>query len=453
MIYEELLELKRYRRESRGFECKDLNPRMFDFQHDIVKWSLRKGSSAIFADTGLGKTIMQLSWSEKVHEHTNKPVLILAPLAVAKQTENDGMKKYGIKVKYVSSQEEVVNGVNITNYDKLHKFDTTVFSGIALDESSILKSFTGKTTNYLIEAFEATPFKLCCTATPSPNDYTELGTTAEFLGVMRRSEMLAEFFINDITSGTGWRLKGHSELKFYEWLSTWSVFISNPKDLGYQADGYELPPLNIRTIMLDSTAEVGYLIPQLAETLSERRKARKESFDDRLQKTIDIINSKPNEHFLIWCDYNYESTGISRAIDEAVEVKGSDTPEHKEKALIGFANDEVKYLVSKPSIAGYGMNWQNCNNMIFCGLSDSFEMFYQAVRRSWRFGQTKPVNVYVIISEAEENVLLNIREKQAKHDEMSKNMQIAMSKYMHAEMQGKSSLKQEYEPTVAMQVM
>jgi superfamily II DNA or RNA helicase len=444
--YIDFLKRKQYRSDKQGFEVETVNPMLFPFQRDIVKWALRKGRAAIFADTGLGKSIMQLSWSWEVHRHTNAPVLILAPLAVAKQTAEDGEKKYNIPVNYAKDQSEVVNGINITNYDRLEKFDTSEFIGVVLDESSILKSFTGKTTNELIGQFSDAPYKLCCTATPSPNDFTEIGTTAEFLGVKRRSEMLSEFFINDITSGVGWRLKGHSESKFYEWIATWGMFIKKPSDLGYDDTGYDLPGLNIQIITVESKTEVGELLPTLAETLTERRQARKDSLDERVNQTLEIINKKPDKQFLIWCDYNYESDALKKSIDNSVEVKGSDTPEHKENSVLGFAHEEIPYLVTKAKIAGFGINWQNCHNMIFCGLSDSFEMFYQAIRRCYRFGQEEVVNVYVIISESEENVLKNIQRKQAQHDEMSQNMQRVMNKYLLAELKEKTIDIKEYQP-------
>lgn len=446
MKYIDFLKQKQYRSNKQGFEAETVNPILFPFQKALVKWALRKGRSAIFADTGLGKSIMQLSWADEVHKHTQLPVLILAPLAVARQTADDGESKYNIPVKYVKDHSEVINGLNITNYDRLDKFDTNDFVGIVLDESSILKSFTGKTTNELIDRFADTPYKLCCTATPSPNDFTEIGTTAEFLGVKRRSEMLSEFFINDITSGIGWRLKGHSEAKFYEWIATWAMFIKKPSDLGYDDTGYDLPGLNIQTITVESKTEIGELLPTLAETLTERRKARKDSLVERVNKTAEIVNHEPEKQFLLWCDYNYESEELKNTIPESVEVTGGNTMDYKEKMLNGFAKKEVKHLVTKSKIAGYGLNWQNCHNMIFCGISDSFEMFYQAVRRCYRFGQTEIVNVYVIISESEENVLKNIQQKQEKHDEMSRNMQKVMKKYLIAELDDKNVEVKEYQP-------
>lgn len=446
MKYADLLERKKYKSINAGFEVEEVNEYLFDFQADIVRWALRKGRCALFEDTGLGKTLQQLSWAYEVHKHTNKPVLILAPLAVSKQSVREG-EKFGIRVRLCETQRDIINGVNITNYEKIQHFKPEEFIGIVLDESSILKSHTGKTTNELIDMFYDTPYKLCCTATPSPNDFTEIGTTAEFLGVMKRKEMLSMFFINDITNGSGWRLKGHSESEFYKWIGTWAMMIKKPSNLGYEDKGYSLPELNIETHILESENTGNSLFVEYAETLGERREARKSSLEQRVQKAVEIIN---DEQWLVWCDFNNESEALHKAITGSVEVKGSDKPKHKEDSLIDFSKDEVRILVSKPSIAGYGMNWQNCHNMIFCGLSDSYEMFYQAIRRCYRFGQTKPVNVHVIISEAEMNVLNNIKKKEHKHQQMSENMIAIMSDIMKSEINQVSVQKTEYNPQFEM---
>lgn len=451
MNYEELLKRKEYHQVNVGFEATNLNKYLFDFQKDIVKWALKKGRCALFEDTGLGKTLQQLSWAYEVHKYTNKPVIILAPLAVSKQTVKEG-SKFGIDVKLCEEMKDVVNGINITNYEKIHKFDTDEFVGVVLDESSILKSHTGSTTNALMEAFYNTSYKLACTATPSPNDYTEIGTTAEFLGIMKRKEMLSTFFINDITNGAGWRLKGHSESEFYKWIGTWAMMIKKPSDLGYEDNKYNLPKLNIIEHILPSENKGNSLFLEFAQTLSERREARKNSLEDRVKKTVEIIGNS-SDQFLVWCDFNNESELLHKNIANSVEVKGSDKPQHKESALIGFADNEVQILVSKPSIAGYGMNWQSCHNMIFCGLSDSYEMFYQAIRRCYRFGQNKEVNVHVIISEAEMNVLENIQDKERKHQTMSKNMIVIMSDIMKSELKQISIQKTDYNPQVEMTLL
>lgn len=435
MNYNELLELKKEKIIYSGFdiELEELNPKLFDFQKQIVKWALKKGRCALFEDTGLGKTIQQLEFAYQVHKHENKPVLIIAPLAVSKQTKQEGIK-FGYDVNLCESQEDVINGINITNYEKLHKFNTDEFVGIILDESSILKSFTGKTTQDMIDRFKDTPYKLCCTATPSPNDFTEIGTHSEFLNVMRRTEMLSMYFINDASHGNGWRLKGHSKNKFFEWIATWGMMISNPEDIGFNGDNYKLPKLNIIYKIVDVEEDEDLLFGyNLAETLQERREARKESLINRVDETKEIIENNKLEKVLIWCNYNDESDYLKKTIKNAYEIKGSDTAEHKEYGLLGFARNEVDILVSKPSICGFGMNWQNCNNMIFCGINDSFEQFYQAIRRCWRFGQEKEVNVYVVIGAKEENILNNIIEKQKNHDLLRQKMIKIMSSILTSE--------------------
>ncbi|RGD76373.1 helicase [Faecalicoccus pleomorphus] len=451
MTYEEFLRSKQFQPIHAGFEPDELNPNLFDYQDAIVRWALRKGRCALFEDTGMGKTIQQLAWADAVCKHTDGKVLILAPLAVSKQTAKEA-DKFGIACHLVESEEDVQKGINITNYEKIHKFDTGQFDGIVLDESSILKSYSGKTTKDLQYRFSRTPNRLCCTATPSPNDFTEIGTTAEFLGIMPRTEMLSTFFINDMMGKEriGWRLKKHAEKDFFRWMATWSMMIDNPDNLGFDGSMFKLPELNIQTHVLQSDPDEGVLFPDIAETLTERRQARKKSAEKRIELSKKIALQE--EQCLIWCDYNYESEMLHKAIPESVEVKGSDKPDHKETAMMGFANGDVKYLVSKPSICGFGMNWQNCHAMVFSGLSDSFEQFYQAVRRCWRFGQTKQVDVHVILSEAEMAVLENIRRKQSEHDRMKKEMIEIMSDISKAELYNLEARHTEYVPNKTMQL-
>lgn len=389
----------------------DLNPMLYDFQRDIVHWALIKGRAAIFADCGLGKTPMQLEWAHRVNLHTGEPVLILAPLAVAAQTKAEG-DKFGIPVTICESQADVTDGINITNYEKLDKFNLGVFGGIVLDESSILKSFTGKLRNQIIEGFSATPFRLACTATPAPNDFMELGNHSEFLGVMARAEMLAMFFVHDGGETSKWRLKGHAEDMFWEWMGAWAVFLNSPADLGYQAEGFNLPDLNVRQLIADGSAVVTETM-----TLTQRRDARRETLEARCQAAALLANWS-TEQWLIWCDLNDESARLTELIGGAVEVKGADSSKHKTEAMLAFSRGEIRCLVTKPSIAGFGMNWQQCHNMIFVGLSDSYEQYYQAMRRCWRFGQTQAVNTYVVISCKEGAVLENIQRKQADCDKM-----------------------------------
>ena len=420
MNYEEFLKSKEYSYKNTGFDISvdELNSNMFDFQKAIVRWALKKGRCALFLDTGLGKTICQLEFANQVCKHENGKALIVAPLAVSKQTKQEG-KKFDINVNICRTQEDVKDGINITNYEMLSHFNADEFICIVLDESSILKSFMGKVSTEIIDTFRFTKYKLACTATPSPNDYQELGTHSEFLNVMNRTEMLATFFINDAKEGQ-WRMKHHAESKFWEWLTTWAMVVKNPADLGFDGTLYNLPKLNIEHIIVKSDADKGSLIAKTASTLSERRQARKESMIDRVEEVKRLV--KDMESCLVWVDYNDESELITKSIDGIVEVKGADSDEHKEKSMIGFANGNIKYLVSKPSICGFGMNFQKCHNMIFCGLSDSYEKFYQAIRRCYRFGQSEEVNVYVIISQKELSVLNNIQRKQAQHERMTENM-------------------------------
>lgn len=417
MDYKSFLEKKTIVSKDTGFTVnrKDLNNNLFEYQKDIVIWALKKGKSAIFADCGLGKSLMQLEWAEKVHEETNGSILILAPLAVTEQTYREGIK-FGINSKVVECQEDVINGINITNYEKLDKFDTSVFNGIVLDESSILKSFTGKVRNQIIDNFKNTPYKLACTATPAPNDYMELGNHSEFLGVMTRSEMLAMYFVHDGGNTSKWRLKGHATDVFWQWMSSWAVVITNPRDLDYEVEGYDLPKLNIHEIIVDGDKPIVETL-----TLTQRRQARKESLEERCKAAADLVNNS-NENWLVWCNLNDESKLLHELINDSVEVKGSDKAKHKTDSSISFANGDIKCLVSKPLIFGMGLNFQSCHNMIFVGLSDSYEQYYQAVRRCWRFGQEHEVNVYIVISAKEGCVKENIERKQEDANTMQQEM-------------------------------
>lgn len=416
--YGEFLEQKKLRvREGKGIQIAEgTATSLFDFQRDIVAWALRKGRSCIFASTGLGKTAMQLTWANNVCLETDGNVLVLAPLAVARQTVREA-QKFGLQVNLARSQKEVKPGINITNYEMLEHFDTSEFAGVVLDESSILKSHTSKSRQFIIDSFRDTPFKLACTATPAPNDHMELANHAEFIGVMTRTEMLAMFFVHDGGSTSKWRLKGHGVQRFWEWVASWAVMLSKPSDLGYPGhSGYDLPALNINQVTVDSDFEV-----KDSMTMTERREARQASISQRVKACAEVANAS-DEQWIIWCDLNDESKLLTSSIRGAVEVKGSDTPEHKAKSMLAFESGQVRVLVSKPSICGFGMNWQHCRNMAFVGLSDSFEAYFQAVRRCWRFGQTKDVNAYVITSKAEGAVVENIRRKEADFQAMLSGM-------------------------------
>lgn len=367
---------------------------------------------------------MQLNWADSVVTHTNKSVLILAPLAVSKQTIREGIK-FGYSVASCRNQDQVKKGINITNYEMLEHFNLSEFGGVVLDESSILKNFTGKYRNRIIEACIKVPYRSAYSATPSPNDFMELGNHSEFLGVLSRSEMLSMFFINDTSNVGTWRLKGHAAGEFWKWICSWAVMISKPSDLGFADNGFMLPELNVihHTIKFGKAKPGRFFIP-LAETLNERREARQKTIRERCEKAAELVNSS-KEQWLIWCGLNSEGETLSRLISDAVEVKGADSDEHKEQSMLGFSTGDIRVLITKTKIAGFGMNWQNCSNMIFCGLSDSYESYYQAIRRCWRFGQENPVKVHVITSDIETNVVQNIcrKEKNAitMRDEMIKS--------------------------------
>ena len=415
MDYLQFLKTKEIKQESSGFEPSKDNGKLFQWQSDIVRWALLKGRAAIFADCGLGKTPMQLQWAAQVSEHEGRPVLICAPLAVAAQTQKEGFK-FDVPVTICRKSADVRQGVNITNYEMLDHFDASEFAGVVLDESSILKDASSSTRKLLTEKFRETPYKLCCTATPSPNDFMELGTHSDFLGVMNQPEMLATFFCHDGGNTSKWRLKGHAEKKFFEWVASWACCITNPADLGYDGSDFVLPDIHIEEVitetkdMADRSGQF-LLYAEAKQTLNERREARRNSLEDRVKAAAEIANAT-DDQVLVWCDLNAESEALTAAINGAVEVKGSQSPDYKENAMNGFTDGKNRVLVSKPSIAGWGMNWQQCNTMIFVGLSDSFEAYYQAVRRCWRFGQTRPVTVYIIISDAEGCVKQNIERKQ-----------------------------------------
>lgn len=447
MNYEDFLKTKELEKLEAGFEVErsELNEHLFPFQKDIVAWALQKGKAAIFSDCGTGKTIMQLEFAHQVCKLTKGRALIVSPLAVVEQTKKEGAK-FGIEVNVCRTQADVTNGINITNYEMLEHFHSSSFNAVVLDESSILKSFTSSTRDLLIDMFQKTPYRLACTATPSPNDHSELGNHAEFLGIMSRTEMLATYFIHDGSNTSAWRLKGYGEKKFWEWVATWAVCVRNPSDLGYDSEGYILPKLNIIEHITESEPEEYELVAHRAETLSERREARKASMDDRILEAKKLVEAS-SDCWLVWCDYNLESEKLHSAIADSIEVKGADSPDHKAKTAIDFADGKIKALVSKPSIYGFGMNFQNCHEVVFCGLSDSYEQFYQAIRRCWRYGQNHTVNVHIIMSEAELNVLDNIKKKQAQMDQLQENMVNLMHDVTMSEIKHTTRITTDYKPS------
>ena len=421
MRYEDFLNSKRLSQKPCGFEPQNLNEHLFPFQRDIVNWACRKGRAAIFADCGMGKTIMQLAWADQVHAHEGGYVLIVAPLAVSAQTCREGCM-FGIEVNRCRTSDDLKDGINITNYEMLPHFENVDYSGVVLDESSILKSYTGAIRNQIISMFHPTPFKLACTATPAPNDYMELGNHSEFLGCMDRTEMLAMFFIHDGGDTSKWRLKGHASSRFWDWVSSWACMVTKPSDLGYDDGDFNLPPLEIRTHTMDSgLVQEGRLFAVAEATLSEQQKARRNTVEKKVATIAQYVNSS-DESWLIWCDLNIESERLALSIPDAVEVRGSDSPEWKEDAMMGFADGRYRVLVTKPSIAGFGMNWQHCHNVAFCGMSHSYEQFYQAVRRCWRFGQSSPVSVHVFVTDLEETIVENVLRKKDDSEGMKEEM-------------------------------
>lgn len=418
--YATFLQSKRITAAPAGFEAGPINPLLFPFQRDIVRWALRRGRAAVFADCGLGKTPMQLEWAWHVAGYTGGNVLILAPLAVAQQTAREG-EKFGIGVTVCRTQDDVQPGINITNYEMLHHFEPSAFAGIVLDESSILKAFGGVMRQQITAFGQQIPYRLCCTATPAPNDLIELTNHAEFLDVMSGKEIIALFFTQDGNTTHAWRLKGHARQDFWRWMASWSVALRKPSDLGYDDDGFILPELRIEQTTVEAPPSETVLFPMEALPLLERRQARRDSTDARVSACAELVNAS-DEAWIVWCDLNRESEALTKAIPDAVEVTGSDTPEHKERAMLDFSAGRIRVLISKPSICGFGMNWQHCRNIAFVGLSDSYEQFYQAVRRCWRFGQQQPVNVHLITAETEGAVVKNIKRKEAQARDMMDNI-------------------------------
>lgn len=415
MSYAAFIERKMTRVPPTGLSgAVDLPAGLFDFQAALVRWALKRGRCAIFADTGLGKSRMQLAWADAVHRTTGHDVLILAPLAVAAQTVAEGAE-IGVAVKQCRDGSEVEAGITITNYDRLHRFDCSRFGAVVLDESSVIKHHTSKTLQTLLDAFAQTPFKLCATATPAPNDWTELGTHAEFLGICTQTEMLAEYFVHDGGDTQSWRLKGHARGHFWRWVASWAALVRKPDDLGFDGSRYNLPPLTVTqhtTPSMDhNPAETGMLFALEANTLSERRAARKGSLEGRVAACAAMVNADA-EPWIVWCDLNAEGDALRAAIPGAVEIRGSDDPGVKEQRLIDFAAGRIRVLITKPSIAGFGLNWQHCARMAFVGVTDSWEAYYQAVRRCWRFGQRREVNVHIFASDLEGAVVSNLQRKE-----------------------------------------
>ncbi len=432
MEYLDFLKTKQVKIQKSGVNVddKDLNPILFDFQKYCVKKALSAGKYALFEDCGLGKTLQQLEWSKHVSEHTNKPVLILAPLGVIHQTIKEGAK-FGYNVSEISLtvfDQDLKAGIYITNYDNLENVDAYLFGGVVLDESSILKNFNGKTKQQLVDDFNETPYKLCCTATPSPNDTMELCNHAEFLNVMTRNEMLAMYFVHDGGNTSSWRLKGHAERSFWDFVSMWAVMLTSPSDIGFDGSKYILPNLNIEEVFIETEKrDNGMLFNDIAVSATTFHKELKATQKERMEKVAELINNS-DEQFIVWIGHDDEGKILRSLIPDAVEVKGSDTKQFKKENLLGFADNNFRVLITKLKIAQYGLNYQNCHNQVFASLDFSFEATYQGIRRSYRFGQNNEVNIFLIVTDTMQNVRKSIIEKQNAFLNMQKKMSEATNR-------------------------
>ncbi len=453
LTYEEFLQTKNLASLPTGFEISksSIHPMLFPHQVALVQWAVRRGKSAIFAMTGLGKTLMYLEWSRLVAEHTDGSILILAPLGVVQQTVEEA-KKIDIDIRVCESQADVTEGIHISNYEKLHKFDAKVFSGVVLDESSLLKNYSGATRNAIIELFTNTPYKLACTATPAPNDYMELGNHSEFLGVMSRVEMLSMFFVHDGGDTAKWRLKGHAQEGFWKWVSSWGAMVRKPSDLGFSDDDYALPPLSIEDVVVHTDkAPEGYLFAMEAQTLQERQAARRSTVEERCRAVADLVQREPHEKWLIWCDYNAEQDELERLFgDRCVSIRGKTPDDQRIELERAWRLGDVPYFISKGSIFGAGMNWQHCSRMVFAGVSDSFENQFQAIRRCYRFGQTRPVKVYMVTSDLEGAVAMNVKRKESDFEKMQEEMSQFTREFVRENVQSAGKTQTAYLPSKGM---
>lgn len=452
VTYEEFLAQKQLMDPNTGIvERVELPSYLFPHQADITQWALRRGRAAIFAGTGLGKTLMELVWAHEVSRYTKRPVLLLAPLAVSHQHGREA-SAFGIPARVVSAQSDGV--IEVTNYQKIDRFALGELGGVALDESSILKSTDGKYRTKLIKDCADVPFRLAATATPAPNDFMELGNHAEFIGSMSYTDMLATFFTHDGGDTQKWRLKGHAETEFWKWMASWAVMLRRPSDLGYSDEGYDLPPLKRHQHVVAAdyapSMDTGLLFPMEARTLQERLSARRDTITERVEMAESITPA--DRPFVWWCNLNAESEGLRTSIPGAVEVTGSDSDDAKEAKLKAFTAGDIRVLITKPTIAGFGMNWQHCADTGFVGLNDSFEQIYQAERRFWRFGQKKPVNVHFISAETEGAVVANLRRKEADAERMAAAMVEHMADLSAENVRGMARTRTDYAPALPMAI-
>lgn len=446
MNYQQFIDSKRPMAIERGFEPETLPSHLFDHQAACVEHAIRCGSAGTFLDTGLGKTAVELEWARQCGEKTNGQALILTPLAVARQIEREG-KRFGYRIRVIRDQSDAGEGINVCNYDRIDKLDPDAFGAVALDESSIIKNFTGKTTRALIDAFAGHRFKLSSTATPAPNDHMELGNHAEFCGVMASNEMLSMFFINDTSQASqAWRLKRHGVDAFWDWMASWSRMAQKPSDLGFSDDGFELPPLNVKTIRTENAKPVdgGDLFGGHQISATDMHRIKRATSQARASAAAELAASD-DLPWVLWVDTDYEADAVLsalRSVSGVAEIRGSQTAEKKESVLESFIDGTTRILITKSSLTGFGMNWQHCNRTAFVGRTFSYESWYQAVRRFWRFGQTKPVDCYVIVAEGEDQISRVISRKENDHSDMK----TAMAKAMRRARERRAEVKAAYTP-------
>lgn len=433
MNYADFLERKELRPELDGLSCSDVHPRLYPFQADIVRWAVGKGRAAIFADCGMGKTGMQIEWARQIQAQVGGRVLFLAPLSVSHQTIREAREAFGVEIVKVNKPSD--DTFQITNYERLHGFVGAEYSAIVLDESSILKSLDGKTRTMLIEKFTSIPYRLCCTATPAPNDTSELANHSEFLGILPRREMLASFFIHG--EGDDYYLKGHAVTAFWRWVARWAVYVRRPSDLGYGDEGFALPSLTIAERRVQSAWKPeGMLFAVGIGGVGNRAKVRKSTLSERVNEAVKIISSSKDQ-FIVWCGLNAESDAMKDALgDDAINIEGKDSEDHKESAELAWREGKVRVLITKPGMFGFGMNWQHCHRQIFLGIGDSYEQYYQAIRRCWRLGQKNAVSVDIIVSDAEGEIAANVREKESKASTMAESVIAVMRDVQIQEVRG-----------------
>lgn len=455
MSYAQFITSKLAHSQCAGIETSaDLGGRydLFPHQRDLTRWALRRGRAAIFAGTGLGKTRMEVAFAAEVARITGLRALILAPLAVAEQTVAEGAAM-GVQVTHVRDGSDPSGPISVTNYDRLHRFDPAQYGAIVLDESSIIKHHDTKTLAALLSAFRDTPYRLAATATPAPNDWAELGTHAEFLGIRSRVEMLSEFFTHDGGDTQVWRLKGHARQSFWRWVASWGALIRSPEDLGHNGDAYQLPPLRVyqHTVASEPGTNGEWLFPAEALTLSERRSARRDSLLERAKACALKVNDSADT-WVIWCELNAEADALKSMIHGSVEIRGTDEESSKERRLADFAAGKIRVLITKPSIAGWGLNWQHCHRIGFVGVTDSFESYYQAVRRCWRFGQRHPVEVHLFASEREGAVVTNLRRKEQAAEDLARDLSRETLAAVRESVLGSSKESNPYLPSHRMQL-